>query len=360
MKDYYEILGVNKNSSEEEIKKAYRKMALKYHPDRAPEDKKNEYETRFKEISQAYRVLSNKEKREQYDRYGQAFEESDFGQQGFSRQDFSHFYDAFGGQRGFEDLGFDKIFEEIFGFSRGRKREKTVYGDDIVVDLEINLADAFNGLEKEISLRKLETCSACQGKGGFSMKKCPHCQGTGYSQRRASGLFGVFIQQAPCSECHGRGEIPEKKCDQCFGQGRIKQEKKIKIKVPAGIEDGQTLRLAGQGEAGAHGSPAGDFFVNIHVLPHKEIRRQGENLIKNLTVNFSQAALGDKIKIATLEKPVLVKIPAGIQPGEQIRLKGKGMPKLYGRGKGDLIIKIQVEVPKHLSREQKRIIKQLD
>jgi molecular chaperone DnaJ len=358
-KDYYQILGVPKGASEEEIKKAYRKLALKYHPDRAPESKKKEYEEKFKEISQAYGVLSDKEKKAQYDQFGQTFEGAPFGQ-GFSQQDFRSFYDVFGGRDIFENLGFGRIFEEMFGFgSRTRTKRATHYGQDIIMDIEIDLEDSFQGIKKEIELRKMVTCSECQGKGGKSFKKCPACQGSGYQQTSRQGFLGFIIQQRPCSECHGRGEVPEKICKRCHGQGRIKETKKIKVTIPAGIDDGQTLKLANQGEAAFYGGEPGDLFISIHIRPHKYFRRQGDDLIYNLVIDFTQAALGDKIEIPTLDGQVKLKIPAGTQPGEMIKLRGKGMPQLYGQRRGDLIVKMQVKVPKRLSRQQKKLIKEL-
>ncbi len=355
-KEYYETLGVPENASDSEIKKAYRKLALKYHPDKAPENKKKEYEEKFKKISEAYTVLSDKEKKSQYDQFGQTFDNQGFGGRGFSQQDFSHFQDAFGGEDIFEDLGFGRIFEQMFG---GRARKANSYGQDIVIDLNINLEDVYNGLEKEVDLRKLVTCDKCQGKGGDKLKTCSICGGSGYQQVQNNSILGMIFQRRICEECHGRGEIPEKICKECDGQGRIKKDSKIKVKVPKGIEDGQTLKMNGQGEAGKHGGEAGDLFVNIHVKPHKEFERISDNLVYDLTINFTQATLGDKIQIPTLEGEVKLKIPAGTQPGSMIKLKDKGMPSLYSRGKGDLIVKIQVEVPKKLTRQQKKLIKEL-
>ncbi len=366
MKDYYQILGVEKNATELEIKKAYRKLALKYHPDKAPEDKKQEYEKKFKEVSEAYRVLSDKEKRSQYDQYGQTFENQGFGQQGFSQQDFGSFYDAFGGKDSFEDLGFDRIFEEIFGFSRQGKGDRSRAnfggrsGQNIVIDEQITLEQAATGLEKEIELKKLVICPKCQGKGGENFKTCSRCQGSGLEQVRSGGLFQFFIQQRVCPECQGRGQIPEKICPDCRGQGRVRQLEKIKVKIPAGIADGQTLQLSGQGEAGQYGGPAGDLLVNIHVKPHQHFERKGNDLIYHLNISFTQAVLGDKIEIPVLDGQISLRIPAGTQPGDVIKVKDKGMPSLYGREKGNLLVKVQVQVPKKIDRKQKKAIQELD
>lgn len=361
-KDYYEILGVSKDASEDQIKKAYRRLALKYHPDKAPEDKKKEYEQKFKDISEAYKILSNKDKRAQYDQYGQTFEGSSFGGGGFSQEDFSHFYDAFGGKQGFENMGFDKIFEEVFGFGRrsGGSRQAVYQGEDIHVDLEITLEEAFSGIEKELNLRRLTKCSECQGKGGENLKTCSTCKGSGYEQERNNSLWGLFVQQRPCSECGGRGEVPDKRCQKCQGTGRIKEEQKVKIEIPAGIQTGQTLRVPQQGEIGPYGGPAGDLLVDIRIKPHKDFIREGEKLIYNLEINFNQAALGDKINVPTPEGDVNLKIPAGTQPGDKIRLRNKGMPQLYGGKRGDLIVKVQIKVPKRLSRKQKKMLQELE
>ena len=357
-KDYYELLGISKNASESEIKKAYRKLALKYHPDKAPENKKKEYEEKFKEISRAYGVLSDKEKRAQYEQYGDTFDQGP-SNQGFSQQDFNSFHDAFGGEDIFEDLGFGRIFEEIFG-SRARTEKNKQYGQDLVLDIEIDLEDAFHGIKKDIDLRKMVTCPKCNGKGGKKNKKCSTCNGSGYEQVKSGGLFGIFIQQRPCTKCDGRGEIPEETCPECRGQGRIKQPTEVKVTIPIGIDNGQTLKLSGQGNAALYGGEPGDLYVNIHIKPHKYFQRQGDDLIINLDIDFSQAVLGDKIEIPTLEDSIIkLKIPAGIQPGEMIKLKGKGMPRLYSKSKGDLIAKVQVVIPKKISRRQKEIIEEL-
>ncbi len=359
-KDYYKTLGVSKSSSDIEIKKAYRKLALKYHPDKAPKDKKKEYEEKFKEISESYRILSDKEKRSQYDQFGQVFEQGQ-SSNGFSQQDFNSFHDAFGGQDIFEDLGFGRVFEQMFGFNtREGSRRATQYGQDIVIDKEIILEDAFYGIEKEIYLRKIVICSECNGKGGKEFKQCNVCGGSGYQQVQNNSIFGMIFQRKACPQCHGSGEIPKEVCKKCDGQGIIKENKKIKITIPIGIENGQTLKLSNQGEAAPYGGESGDLYVNIHVKTHKEFQRIGSNLIYNLNIDFVQAVLGDKIEIPIIDSRIKLKIPSGTQPGEMIKLKGKGMPMLYGRGKGDLIIKIQVKVPKKINSKQKKLIKELN
>lgn len=355
-KDYYEILGVPKDSSAEEIKKAYRKLALKYHPDRAPEDKKKEYEEKFKEISHAYSVLSDKDKKTQYDKFGQTFD----GGRGFSQQDFGSFYDAFGGRDAFEDLDLGHVFSEMFGFGGRRAGKKAQQqGQDISIDLSIGLEEAFEGVRKEIELKKMVTCPECGGKGGSDFKKCSVCRGSGYQQVQKQSLFGVFIQQKICSNCHGRGEVPAKICSKCVGDGQIREIKKIKIDIPAGIDNGQIIKLSGQGEAALYGGQSGDLFARIRVKPHKYFERKENNLYYNLVINFAQAALGDKIEMPAFNGNIKIKIPAGTQPGTNIICKDKGMSRLYGRGRGDLIIKIQVSVPKKLSREQKKLIEKL-
>lgn len=357
-KDYYQILGLEKTANDDQIKKAYRQLALKYHPDKADQKNKKEYEEKFKEISEAYRILSDKDKKAQYDHFGQTFEGSP-SNGGFSQQDFSHFYDAFGSQDTFENLGFSRIFEEIFGFKASSRTNQAVAGQDIHLDMTITLAEAFSGLEKEIELNKLTVCSKCHGQGGQNFKKCQLCQGKGFQEERSQTFLGVIVQQKICQKCQGQGQYPEQTCHQCQGRGRIKEFKKIKIEIPAGIDNGQTIRLAGQGEAGPLHGTAGDLFITIHLKPDKHLERQDDNIIYQLAIDFTQAILGDKIEIPSLEGKIQLKIPAGTQPGEMIKLKGQGMPRLYDQGRGDMIVKIQVSMPKHLNRQQKKLIEEL-
>ena len=347
MKNHYEILGISKNASEEEIKKAYRKLALKYHPDRAPSDKKKEHEEKFKEISQAYSILSDKDKKAQYDQFGQTSEQG----HSFNRQDFSNFYnDIFSGVSEWGD---------IFG-SKGYRTRRTTRGQDIHITTEINLEDAFQGIKKEIELNRMVTCPECNGQGGRSLRKCSHCNGIGYEQNINKNQFGFSVNQRTCSKCNGRGEMPDEICQRCNGQGTIRETKKINIIVPQGIENGQILKITGQGNAARYGGITGDLFVNIHILTHKYFQRQNDNLYYNLVIDFPQAVLGDKIEIPTLEGQVKLKIPKGTQSEEIIRLNGKGMIDLGGHLKGDLMVKIRVDVPKKLSREQEKLIKELN
>ena len=256
-------------------------------------------------------------------------------------------------------MGFGRIFEEIFGF-RSQARSKSVeYGQDIALDTEIELEDAFHGFEKEVDLNIFVSCPKCQGQGGENLQECQTCNGTGYEQERSQSILGILLRQKVCSQCQGRGNWPEKICSQCQGQGRVKDIKKVKINIPAGIEDGHTLRLSGQGEVGPYNGPAGDIFVNIHIKPHKHFQRQGDDLIYKLPISFTQAALGDKIKIPVIDGQTELKIPAGIQSEEVIKLKGQGMPNLYDRRQGELIVKIHVLVPKRLNRQQKQLIEEL-
>lgn len=357
-KDYYETLEVPKEASEAEIKKAYRKQALKYHPDKAPEDKRKEYEQKFKEVSEAYRVLSDKEKRSQYDQYGQTFDQGQGFGGGFSQQDFSSFYDAFGGEDAFSEMGFDSIFEDLFGFGQSRRQQGT-YGNDLAYNLTISLEEAFSGLKKEIEIETLVTCPDCNGKGGQDLKKCSACQGRGYIQEKVRSILGYIMRQKVCPDCNGRGEVPEKKCHRCQGQGRIKDTKKLEVEIPAGIDNGQTLKLSGQGEAAPFGGPAGDLFVNVRIKPHSDFERRSSDLIYTLPLDFTQAALGDKIEVPAIDGKIKMKVPAGSQPNDVIKLKKKGMPSLYNHSRGDMLVRLQVEVPKKLSRQQKKIIEQL-
>jgi molecular chaperone DnaJ len=361
--DYYKILGVSKGASDDEIKKAYRKLAHKYHPDKAGGDEK-----KFKEINEAYQVLSDKSKREQYDRFGQTFQGGqggsggfDFG--GFNFNDFNFSAkggSAFGGDFGGEDM--EDIFSSFFGGGRGRAQQRKKRGQDIQVDVEIDFLEMVRGTEREINIRKNIVCDRCKGSGGepgSTQKTCPVCHGSGRVQKTSRSFFGSFSHVTTCPECKGEGKIWEKKCTKCKGAGRAEGNQTIKIKIPAGIENGGVISVSGAGEAGEKGASAGDLYVNVHVRPHPKFARHGLDIFSEETISFSMAALGGEIPIETVEGQLILKIPAGTQSGEIFRIKGKGVPDVYGRSRGNQMVKIIVKVPKNLSREQKRLISEL-
>ncbi len=365
--NYYDILGVSKSASDDEIKKAYRKLAHKYHPDKAGGDEK-----KFKEINGAYQVLSDKAKRRQYDQFGQTFEQSGAGQGfgGYSSGGFEgfDFGDIFGqarqgGASNFEFGGdFSDIFSDIFGGGRGRSRRKAKAGRDIQVDAEISFEEMVRGAARNIRLYKTVKCSVCKGTGGepgVREETCPVCHGSGQVQKNTRSFFGSFSQVLTCPECAGSGKVYLKKCKKCGGDGRIKEEQDIKIEIPAGISDGQTISLEGQGEAGETGAPSGDLFANVHVKPHAKFKREGNNITSSEFINFSQAVLGDKIFVETIDGRIKMKIPSGTQSGEIFRIKGEGVPFLQKGGRGDHLVKIIVKIPKNISREQRDLVEKL-
>ncbi len=360
-RDYYEILGVSKGSTDDEIKKAYRKLAHKYHPDKQGGD-----EAKFKEINEAYQILSDKTKRAQYDQFGQTFQgSSGQGSQGFGGFDFSGFQ-GFGGQNsgGFEfNFGgsdFSDIFSDIFGGGRGSSQQKR--GADIQVDVVIDFSEMAKGAEREISLYKTVVCDKCGGTGGEAgtrKKTCPTCQGKGRIQKTSRSFFGNFSQVVECSECSGTGEVYEKKCSQCGGDGRFKKEEKIRIKIPAGIQNGQTISIQGAGEAGAKGASNGDLYVNIRVKAHPKFSRKDLDILSEEEISFSLATLGGKIEVETIFEKLVLKIPAGTQSGEIFRIKNQGVPDLHGRGQGNHLVKVRIATPKKLSRRQKQLLEEL-
>ncbi len=356
-KNYYEILGVDRGASDEEIKKAFRKLAHQYHPDKTGGD-----EIKFKEINEAYQVLSDKQKRSQYDQFGSTFEGAQSGAGGFGGFDFS----GFGGANGFNfegDLG--DIFGDIFG-ARNAGGARPGRGQDVPVDVELGLEEALMGVEKEVRIFVASACQKCDGTGaepGSKLEECKTCGGSGQVQRQRRTMFGVFAQNEICPDCRGTGERPEKNCTKCGGDGRVKEERTIKVKIPAGIADGQTIRMDGQGEAGyrpaGKGAAAGDLYITVHVRRHPDFERRGDDLFSRLEVSFTQAALGDSVAAPTLKGKIKLKIPSGIQSGKVIKIKGAGMPHLEGRGEGDLYITIQIKTPENLSRRQKNLLEEL-
>lgn len=367
--DYYKILGVNKNASDDEIKKAYRKLAHQHHPDKQGGDS-----NKFKEINEAYQVLSDKTKRQQYDQFGRTFEQRGGGQtggfEGFSSQggqwDFGGFQQGFGGQEfDFGGGGFEDIFSDIFGgnFSGGRRRDSRKAGRDIQIDAEISFEEMVSGVQKNVSLLRRVVCDVCHGSGGEPGTKeetCPECKGSGQIRKAVRSFFGTFAQVVTCPKCSGTGKIFSKKCHKCGGDGRIKEEQNISIDIPAGISNGQTISLQGYGEAGEKGAVAGDLYVTVHVRPHSKFERKGNNIVSTEHISFSLAALGGKINVRTIDGEITMKIPEGTGSGEVFRIKGKGVPQL-GRnyGRGDQLVTIVVDIPKNPNREQKRIIEEL-
>ncbi|MGI6485091.1 MAG: molecular chaperone DnaJ [Tepidanaerobacteraceae bacterium] len=353
-RDYYEVLGVSRDASTEDIKKAYRKLARKYHPDVNKNDK--DAPEKFKEINEAHEVLSDPEKRARYDQFGHA----GVGQGGFGSDS-----GGFGGDFGnFGDFGgdfFGDIFENFFGggFNQTRRRGP-VRGADLRYDLHITLEEAAFGVEKEIEIQRLERCKTCQGTGakpGTRSKTCPTCNGTG-QVRRVQNLGPMqFTNVTTCNRCGGKGTIIEQPCSKCKGQGNVRTFKKIKVKVPSGVDTGFRLRMGGEGDPGERGGPAGDLYVIIHVKPHQLFDRDDDDLIYDAPISFVQAALGDEIEIPTLEEKVKIKVPPGTQTGTRFRLKSKGVPHIRGFGRGDLHVRVNVVIPQRLNEEQKKLLK---
>lgn len=354
-KNYYEVLGVDKKASKDEVKKAFRKLAHAYHP-----DKKGGDEAKFKEVNEAYSVLSNDKKRAEYDAYGRVFSgvggagQSSPGFEGF---DFSNFTQGFGGGQGVEfDLG--DIFGGFSDMFSGRRREQR--GHDISIDVEIDFRDSVFGTERQVILTKHSTCSRCSGKGaepGSGMKTCPTCNGQGQVRETRQSFIGTFSTVATCAACHGRGKVPEQQCTECRGEGVVRRQEDITVIVPPGIEDGEMIRLAGAGEALAGGT-AGDLYVKVHVRKHPVFRKEGANLLMDLNVKLSDALLGAEYRVETLDGVLSVKIPAGVSHGELLRVKGKGVPVREGR-RGDLLIRAVIRLPERLSRKAKKLVEEL-
>lgn len=343
MKDYYQILGLDRNASQEDIKKAYYKLAHEYHPDKGGDKEK------MKEINEAYQVLSDKEKKSQYDRFGNVFDGA--GQQGASNMGFD-----------FSDL--DEMFGDIFGFrSRGFSKRDLRKGADIRIDLEIPLETTLKSIDKEISLYKQVVCSRCQGKGGepgTSLNECFSCRGTGKVQQVKRTFLGSFSRWSVCPECRGEGQKPEKPCNVCKGEGRVKAEEKIKISIPAGVDSNQIIKMVGKGEAGKRGGQPGDLYIRVLIKPHKIFQRRGDNLFISMPISFSQAVLGDEIEIPTLEgNNIILKVPSGTESGSILRVSKKGVSHFSRYGRGDLYVELIVKTPKRLTKSQKMLLNKL-
>ena len=349
-RDYYEVLGVSKTATQDELKKAYRKLARKYHPDLNKDNP--EAAEKFKECNEAYSVLSDEQKRAQYDQFGHAaFENGGMGGGPGAG--------GFGGFGGFGGSGMEDIFDMFFG-GQGRGGRSTNAGPqrgaDLRFDLEISFEEAAFGLEKEISLNRAERCEHCHGEGaepGSKVETCPECHGSGYVRFTQNTMFGQMVNERPCSRCHGEGKIISNPCKKCHGSGTVKKAKKLKVKIPAGVDNGSRLRVAGEGEAGVKGGPSGDLYVYLYVKEHKFFERDGTTVLCEVPINIVQATLGAEIKVPTLDGQVIMKVPEGTQPGKVMRIKGKGIPSLRGGARGDQLVRIKVVVPTKLSDKQK-------
>ena len=352
-RDYYDVLGVSKSASEAEIKKAYRKLAKENHPDLHPGDK--EAEARFKEINEAYEVLSDADKKARYDQFGHAGVDPNFGAGGG--------YGGYGGG-GFDfgDLG--DIFGSFFGGGFGGRQQANPNapqrGESVRMSISIGFEEAAFGCEKAVTVDRYEVCETCHGNGcepGTTPEVCPNCHGTGMVQQRRQTPMGIFATSAPCSRCGGKGKIIHQPCKDCHGTGQIRRRKTIQVSIPAGIDNGQTISIRGQGHAGRNGGQSGDLLITVTVRPHELFRREGTSVLCEAPITFAQAVLGAELEIPTIDGKVKYTLPEGTQSGTTFRLKGKGIPALNGRGRGDQYVTVYIETPKNLTREQKEALK---
>ncbi|MDP2913557.1 MAG: molecular chaperone DnaJ [Candidatus Omnitrophota bacterium] len=361
-RDYYEALGLSKNASSDEIKKAYRNLALKYHPDRVPAEKKKEAEERFKEISEAYEVLIDDEKKANYDQYGHSGVEGAFKQGGFTWQDFHHFDDIkdIFGEFDLSDLfrGFG-LGDNISGgsFGSGRRRSGLRRGNDLEYQIEITFDEAVFGAEKTISIPRHETCDECGGSGarpGSKSQRCQACGGRG-QVASSSGFFNIV---RTCDRCGGEGSVINTPCQRCNGTGRVRTKRNIKVKIPAGVDSGSRLRIHGEGEAGERGGGRGDLYIFIRVRPHDIFERHDTDIFCEVPIDFATAVFGGEIEVPTIEGRIKMKIPPGTQSGRIFRLKAKGIAHLHDRGRGDQLVRVQIDVPTDLNQEQRRLLKE--
>lgn len=347
-RDYYEVLGVPKNADANELKKAYRKLAMEYHPDR---NKSEDAAEKFKEINRAYEVLSDDQKRSVYDRFGHAGVDGQAGGAG-GFEGFTHFD------------GFGDIFDAFFGGAsrRGGRRRGPARGADLRYNLKLTFEEAVFGTEKEIEYQRQERCETCEGRGaepGSELVTCPECNGAGEIRRSQQSIFGQFVNVTACGRCQGEGRIIPNPCETCRGTGRTRQTRKIEVKVPAGVEDGQQIRLTGEGESGPRGGEPGHLFVALNVQPHEVFERVEDHIVLELPVNLAQAALGAEIEIPTLDGELAFEVPAGTQSGEDFVIRGKGVPHLRGTGRGDMVVRVTVVVPETLNDEQRDLLEKL-
>ena len=343
-RDYYEVLGVARQASPDDLKRAFRKLAMEYHPDRNPDNP--DASSRFKECSEAYGVLSDPDKRRSYDMFGHA---------GVNQA-------GAGGFSGFEGFGFGDIFETFFGGGGQRGRQRTTRGEDLRYDLTISFEEAFGGTEKEIDVPRLVGCDHCSGSGaepGSGLETCSGCNGSGQVRRAAQSIFGQVVNIAACPNCGGEGRILRNPCGQCRGQGRVERKRRLRVRIPAGVDTESQIRLNGEGEAGFRSGPPGDLYIVLRVKPHPQLLRRDQDVVYELRVNVVQAALGDRIEVPTVDGAVEVTIPPGTQYGQTFRLAGKGMPHVRTGRRGDQFVVVQVVVPKDLSAEQRTLLRKV-
>jgi len=341
--DYYDVLGVARNATPEEIKKAFRRLAMEYHPDR---NRNHGAEERFKQVNEAYEVLSDADRRAMYDRFGHAGAEAGMGGRGFE---------------GFGFGGFGDIFDAFFGGTTARRRSPRK-GADLRMQVTVAFEEAAFGCEKTVEITSTELCSHCNGlraEPGSELERCANCGGTGELRRVQQSVFGQFVNVAACDRCGGEGRVVTNPCKNCRGSGREKRSRRLQVKFPGGIDDGAQMRLAGEGEPGVHGGSRGNLYLLIGVKPHKLFQRDGDDLIYPLEMNIAQAALGDEVEVPTLDGAEPLRIPAGTQSGEVFVLRGKGVPHLRTSGRGDLLVRAQVVTPKHLSQKQRALLAEL-
>ena len=342
-RDYYEVLGVDRSASEEEMKKAFRRLAFQYHPDH---NRNHDAEERFKEINEAYEVLSDAEKRAAYDRFGH-----------IGTQEFGRGFEGFGGFGGFGD-----IFETFFGGTTSTRRHTAQRGADLRHSVNISFEEAIFGCEKELEISRTELCALCGSSGcepGSQKATCPVCNGQGEIRRIQQSIFGRFVNIAACERCQGEGFVVTTPCSHCRGTGRERRARTIALKIPAGVDNGSQIRLSGEGDAGFHGGGPGNLYVSLSVRPHALFRREGEDILCDIPINFAQAALGVEVEVPTVDGPATLKVPAGTQPGKVFRLRGKGVPHLRGSGRGDHLVNVHVVTPQSINEKQRKLFEEL-
>ena len=342
-RDYYDILGIGRNATDEEIKRAFRKLAFKYHPDHNRDDNAGE---KFKEVNEAFEVLSDPDKRAAYNRFGHGGAEGFFGR----------------GFEGFDFTGFGDIFDAFFGGVTTATRQAPQRGADLHYNTTITFEDAALGCEKEINILRTENCSLCQGIGckpGSQPTRCPSCNGNGQVRRVQQSIFGRFTNITTCPQCHGEGRIITEPCPQCRGTGKKKRQRSISVKIPAGVDEDSQIRLRGEGQAGTRGGPSGNLYITLAIEQHEFFKRDGDNIIYELPINFAQAALGTEVEVPTLDGKTKLKLPPGSQTGKVFRLKNKGIPHLHRRGRGDQLVTLLVITPDSLTKKQRHLFQEL-